>query len=231
MLYEIVKNSSLIQNLVVNLLTSLHPSLMHNLGKIEMLKKAIWHCELEKLEGSYFEFGIYEGTSLYAAVKTHQKMKSKIPRNFYGFDSFDEGFKYFDTKDNHPFFKEGDFVSSYSKAEKRFAKFKNVKLIKGYFEETAKPELLSVRHGNDKCSIIFIDCDLMNPAYVALDYVQPILQKGSIIILDDYFAYLGDENLGTCGALNKFLLKFPQIKVREYADYGYGGKSFVVTNI
>lgn len=231
MLFEIAKKFSFIQNIVVNLQTSLHPSIMHNLGKIEIIKKAMWHSELEGLEGDYYEFGIYEGTSLYAAVKSHLKIKSKFKRNFYGFDSFDDGFKYFDDKDKHPYFKEGDFVSSYEKAKQRFQKFPHVKLIKGYFEETTTtPEAKDI-YGKNLCAIVFIDCDLMHPSIVALEYVRPILQKGSIIILDDYFAYKGDENLGTSGALRTFLQSHPTIKVREFADYGYGGKSFVVTTI
>jgi hypothetical protein len=231
MLYKIAKNSAFLQNLAVNIATSIHPSIVHNFGKIEMIKKAIWNCELEEVQGGYFEFGIYEGTSLYAAVRAHQKIRSKIPRNFYGFDSFDDGFKYFDKRDIHPFFKEGDFVSSYEKVKKRFSKFQNVKLIKGYFEETVANGKGADIHGNDKCAMLFIDCDLMNPAIVALEYAKPLLQKGSIIIIDDYFAYKGDESLGTYGAFHKFLHDNPNIKAREFADYGYGGKSFIVTNV
>lgn len=231
MLYKLAKNSNFIQNFVVNLMTSIHPSIMHNLGKIEIIKKAIWNCELESIEGGYFEFGIYEGTSLYTALKTHMKISSKFNRSFYGFDSFDDGFKYFDNKDKHPFFKEGDFVSSYKKVQKRFARYNNVRLIKGYFEETISEGRGQGIYGSDKCAIIFIDCDLMNPALVSLRYVKSILQKGSIIILDDYFAYKGDEKLGTCGAFHVFLKENPRIKTREFSDYGYGGKSFIVTEI
>jgi hypothetical protein len=229
MLLEIAKNSSFIQNLVVNIMTSVHPSIMHNLGKIEIIKKAMWNCELEQVEGGYFEFGVYEGTSLYSAVKAHTKIKSTIKRNFYGFDSFDEGFKYFDTRDEHPFFKEGDFVSSYEKTKKRFSKMSHVKLIKGYFEETVVGEKAKHIHGKDVCAIVFIDCDLMGPSVVALEYIAPLLQEGSIIIIDDYYAYKGKEDLGPCGALNSFLQKHQTIKVREFSDYGYGGKSFIVT--
>ena len=231
MLYKIAKNSSFIQNLVVNIATAIHPSIMHNLGKIEMIKKAMWNCELEEVSGGYFEFGVYEGTSLYTALKAHKNIKSKISRNFYGFDSFDEGFKYFDKRDVHPFFKEGDFVSSYEKVKKRFANFKHVKLIKGYFEETVANGKGSDIHGNDKCAIIFIDCDLMNPAMVALDYIKPLLQEGTIVIIDDYYAYKGKEDLGTYGAFHKFLHNNPHIKAREFADYGYGGKSFIIMNV
>ncbi len=228
MLLEIAKNSSFIQNFVVNIVTGIHPSIMHNLGKIEVIKKAMWNCELEQVEGGYFEFGVYEGTSLYAAVKAHKKIKSVMKRNFYGFDSFDEGFKYFDKRDEHPFFKEGDFVSSYEKTKKRFAKFHNVKLIKGYFEETVVGEKAKSIHGHDTCAIVFIDCDLMSPSVVALEYIAPLLREGSIIIIDDYYAYKGKEDLGPYGAFQAFLASHPNIKVREFADYGYGGKSFIV---
>lgn len=107
----------------------------------------------------------------------------------------------------------------------------NVKLIKGYFEETVGSGKGREMYKNEKCAVVFLDCDLMNPTLVALQYVQPILQPGSIIILDDYFAYHGDENLGTCGAFDKFLQQYPNVHVREFSDYGYGGKSFIVTRI
>lgn len=231
MFYNIVKNSFFIQNTVVNFLTSIHPSMMHNLGKVEVIKKAMWNCELENIEGGYLEFGTYEGTSLYAAIKVHKKINSKIKRKFYGFDSFDEGFKYFDEKDKHPFFKEGDFKSSFKKVKKRFQKFNDVVLTKGYFENTIDNGAGKEIYGTDKCAIVFIDCDLMHPAVVSLNYVKPILQEGSIIILDDYWAYKGDENLGTSGALNTFLKDNPEIKVRDFANYGYGGKAFIVTRV
>src|SRR5258708_4500792 len=136
MLLELAKNSMFFQNLVVKTVGGIHPMIEHNLAKTEMLKKALYSCHLEAIEGGYFEFGIYEGTSLYSAINMHKKLFSSIKRNFYGFDSFDDGFKYFDEKDKHPFFKEGDFKSSYKKLQKRFRNFKNIKLIKGYFDES-----------------------------------------------------------------------------------------------
>ena len=231
MLFDFIKNSNFLQNIVVNFISLLHPSVMHNLGKIGMIKKALWHCEIEKIDGSYFEFGTYQGTSLLAAVKIHEKISSKINRDFYGFDDFDKGFKYFDDKDKHPFFKEGDFVSSYEKARKRFRKYKNVNLINGYFKDTIAGKKQKDICNNDKCAVIFIDCDLMNPAYIALNFIKPILQQGSIIIIDDYFSYRGDEKLGTSGAFYKFLNENKNIKVREYCSYGYGGKSFIVSSV
>lgn len=228
---KIAKKSHFLQELVINIISSIHPSIEHNIDKVKMLKRAFFHCELEEIEGGYFEFGTYEGTSLYSAVQNHRKIKSKITRKFYGYDSFDDGFKYFNEKDKHPFFKEGDFVSSYERAKKRFKKFENVELIKGYFEETVGGKDVREMYRNEKCAIIFLDCDLMGPALVSLEFIKPILQRGSVIILDDYWAYRADTKRGTCGALNTFLEDNPNIKLRDYYNYGHGGKSFVVCEI
>lgn len=230
-MFKFLSQNIFVQNLIVNILTKYHPAIDHNIGKIKLIKNVMWLCELEKIEGSYFEFGVYNGTSLFAAMKSHLNLKSNLVRKFYGFDSFDDGFKYFVSEDNHSFFKEGDFVSSFSRVKKRFLKYNNVTLIKGYFEETVKDKSVHDLYTNEKCAIIFIDCDLMNPSTIALNFIKPILQIGSIIILDDYWSYKANINLGVAGAFNKFLNENTNIKVRKYFDYGIGGTSFIIENI
>lgn len=231
MFFKLVKNNYFLQNVVSKLVCSIHPSIEHNVDKIKIIKRAMFHCELEQIHGGYFEFGVYEGTSLYSAVNAHKAIGSKITRNFYGFDSFDDGFKYFDERDKHPFFKEGDFISSYTRVCKRMKKFRNVKLVKGYFENTVANKATTDVCSDDKCAILFIDCDLMGPARIALDFIRPILQNGTIIILDDYWAYKGSNCLGTRGALQSFLSENPKIKIRDYYPYGHGGHSVVVSDI
>ena len=198
---------------------------------MKLIKNVMWLCELEKIQGAYFEFGVYNGTSLFAAMKCHLNLKSNKKTKFYGFDSFDDGFKYFVEEDKHNFFKEGDFVSSYNRVKKRFSKYKNVSLIKGYFEETVKDKNVYELFENEKCAIIFIDCDLMNPSIIALDFIKPILQIGSIIIIDDYWSYKANQSLGVAGAFNKFLNDNQKIKVRRYFNYGIGGTLFIIENL
>ena len=163
------------------------------------------------------------------AVKAQRKLKSQIHRKFCGFDSFDDGFKYFDERDEHPFFKEGDFVSSYDKVQRRLRKHPEASLIKGYFEESVAGKSVSELCGESLAAVVFIDCDLMGPARIALDFVLPALQPGTVLIIDDYFAYRGNERLGTCGALHSFLQENESVKVRQLCTYGYGGNSFIVT--
>ena len=182
------RNNQFIQNLTINIMTSIPQTITINLSIIEILKKAFYYCDLESIEGSYFEFGVFKGTSMYAALNAYNKInKNNIDRNFYGFDSFDHGFKYFDSKDKHSFFKEGDFIYPFEKVQKRLKKFNNLKLIKGYFEETLSKETSQNIIKSEKCAIAFIDCDLLNPAHLSLSYLKPILQLGSILIIDDFW--------------------------------------------
>ena len=231
MLGNLAKRWTGMQDLVIRLVTAVHPSIMHNLGKMEALKKAFWLCELEQVEGDYFEFGVYEGASLLTAALAHRKNAPKLARRFFGFDSFDDGFKYFDERDRHPFFREGDFVSSFAKVSRRLRRFPEVQLIKGYFEQTIAGKSAADVVGATRAAVVFIDCDLMGPARIALDFVGPLLQPGTIVILDDYYAYRGDEARGTAGAWRAFLESRPDVRARDLAPYGYGGRIFIVSAV
>ncbi|MBN2585258.1 class I SAM-dependent methyltransferase [Patescibacteria group bacterium] len=230
-MFNSLKNNLSLQNFVVGFVTSIHPAVMHNLGKIEMLKKALWHCELENVQGSYFEFGVFQGTSLLTAVKAFRNLKSQIKRRFYGFDAFDTGFRYFDERDQHPFFQEGGFSVPYERVSRRLRKYNEVELIRGYFEHSLTESRALDLRNQEKCAIAFIDCDLMNPALLSLEYIRPLLQAGSVIILDDYWAYKGNSALGIAGALGSFLQNNPSVRLREFFRYGYGGTSFIVESV
>lgn len=241
MILQLAQNFQFFQNRFISFLTAVHPAILHNIAKIEIIKKAFHQLSTEHLEGAYFEFGVYEGSSFLAALRIHRKMCSrawqrfylkKIERNFYGFDSFDEGFKYSIQEDKHPFFREGDFPSSYKKCLNRIRKFKNAKLIKGYFEDTVQDKSVEAVLGKKElCALAFIDCDLMKPALVALEFLAPILQRGTILILDDFYAYGGDPRRGCHGAFQVFSEKNKNIKLRPFLPYGYNGMSFIVYEV
>jgi len=240
MFFNFIKNSYWLQTAYVKLSSSIHPMICHNTGKLDMIKKALHFSSIEHVKGSYFEFGVFEGTSLLSAVRVHNTIihKKSIPfykevykRKFYGFDSFDEGFKYSDEIDDHPFFEEGDFTSSYERCKKRLKPYKNIELIKGYFEDTIAEKKCSEMFDGEKCAIIFIDCDLLHPSYLALEFVSSSLVEGSVVILDDYFAYKGDPEKGVCGAWNRFLNEHKEIKAQPFHQYGYTGMSFIIYKV
>ena len=100
-----------------------------------------YHSQITNMNGLILEFGVYNGTSI--------NMMSSIFKNqsVYGFDSFvgfpDDG----RTDWQHDFSREGKMPKVNS----------NVKLVKGWFNESL-PKFLSEH--NEPVAFIHIDCDL-----------------------------------------------------------------------
>jgi O-methyltransferase len=232
-MFEAAKRAHWLQTLVVQVVSALHPAIEHNIGKTLALKKAFYLAGLEALPGDYLEFGVYEGTSLIAAFENDRRLRPSAvpPRTFWGFDSFEGGFKYFDARDRHPFFKEGDFSSSHAltarRLERHFRGRAPFKLVPGYFEDTlagkTAPDL-----GISAVAVALIDCDLGTPAELALDFLRPALQGGSVVIFDDFFAYRGSRRQGVAGAFERFQARCPELAFRRLFDYGHGGQGLVV---
>ena len=231
-MFELAKRSHWLQTFVVKAVSALHPAIEHNIQKTLAIKKAFYYAFLEQLEGDYLEFGVFEGTSLIAAFENDLNFRpsAQSDRTFWGFDSF-EGFKYFDKRDQHPFFKEGEFASSYEKVsqrlERHFRGRADWRLVKGYFEETIGAKT-ALDFDIQKISVALIDCDLGTPAWLALNFMAPAMQNGMVLILDDYFAYKGSQQVGVAGAFQQFQSEHPHLLFRRLFDYGHGGQGFVL---
>jgi hypothetical protein len=154
------------------------------------------------------------------------------PRTFWGFDSF-AGFKYFETRDRHPFFREGEFTSDYGAVGRRLTRHfhgtSGWRLVRGYFEDTLAGQT-APGLGIEAAAVALVDCDLGSPAELALRFMGPALQPGSVLILDDYFAYRGDPQAGVAGALARFQDARPRLRLRRLFDYGHGGQGLVVVD-
>ena len=76
-----------------------------------------------------------------------------------------------------------------------------------------------------------IDCDLKESTRLALEFIKPSMQEGTIILFDDYVFFKGREDKGEFGALNDFRKKYPEIIFRKIFDYGYGSAAFIVSKV
>ena len=144
------RNKYFLIDFIIKIVARIHPVISHNIQKINFFKDSFFMLNLEQVEGDYVEFGVFDGTSLISAYETNKVSRKKDgltmntdgpERKFYGFDSFEEGFKIFDKSDEHPSWIDGNLTSSYEKTKKRIKKnLKNsdFKLIKGFVENTCK---------------------------------------------------------------------------------------------
>ena len=62
-------------------------------------------------------------------------------------------------------------------------------------------------------------------------FVLPILQTGTIIAFDDWFAFNGDPERGGQLALKEFLRENSSVTVVDFLGFGWHGKSFIVKRL
>ena len=211
----------------------------------------------EGVDGDYYEFGCFKGQSFikaYNAINHYYNKWSKFERTYqafsnkklaqkafekmrlhkcryYVFDSF-KGLPAIEGKDeNHPIFSEGRYDCSKSDFELNLKKnnieLKDVNILEGFYEDTLSSDLKK-KYNMNKASIILIDCDLYNSAKIVLNFITDLIQDGTIIIFDDWFAYKGSPNKGEQLATKDWLLENKNIKLIPFARYGIYQQSFIV---
>ena len=122
--------------------------------------------------GLLLEFGVYKGNSVNFISEYHPM------RLVYGFDSF-EGLPEKWTRDPRGTYSLGGGLPRVRS---------NVRLIKGWFEETL-PKF--VKDHAEPCAFIHIDCDLYSSTKTVLNHLGEKMIPGTIIVFDDYFNYPG----------------------------------------
>ena len=123
-----------------------------------------------KTSGSILEFGVWVGTSINHTAK---KLPDKI---IHGFDSF-EGL---------PEDWGGHFMpkNTFDLKGKLPKVRKNVKLHKGWFEDTL-PQFLE--ENKEDIAFMNMDADIYSSTYTVLELLHARIKKGTIIIFDEYF--------------------------------------------
>ena len=233
---DFIKNNLFIQNFATSIISKISPYLENTIAKYLAIKKAFYITAHDGTDGNYLEFGVFTGSSFNYAIKTNKKIENIFGKSnceYIGFDSF-QGFGKVREDDIHPSFKDEIFSVNESKVIKniqRFAKGEKLKLVKGFYQDTIKNKTTYDLNIKNKSRVIMIDCDLKESTQLALDFVLPSLQRGTILIFDDFLDYKGSMEKGECGAFEDFKRENPNILFRRAFDYGYRGRAFIVYDI
>ena len=235
-LLNIIKNNLFIQNLAANIVSLIPAYLEFSVSKYLAIKKAMLLTAHDDTRGSYLEFGVFTGSSFNYAMKVNKRIEKLGYKNmdceFIGFDSF-QGFGDIKKDDEHPNYKDQVFSVNEGKILRnieRCAKGQKYRIIKGFYKDTIKNKTtkdLKI----DKAKIVMIDCDLKEPTTLALEFIKPSFQEGTIILFDDYVFFKGSKDKGEYGAFEDFKKKHPEILFRRIFDYGYGSRAFIVYKI
>ena len=234
-LVNFIKNNLFLQNFVASIVSYIHPFLEVNVAKYMAIKKAMYITATDQTYGSYMEFGVFTGSSFNFAMKINkqiEKIFGKANCEFIGFDSF-QGFGKINEDDRHHFYKDETFsvnVEKVLKNIKKSAKGQRMRIIKGFFHETIKDKTTQDLN-IDKARVVLIDCDLKESTRLALEFIRPSIQEGTIILFDDYIWFKGSKKKGEYSAFNDFKNKYPEILFRRVFDYGYGSRAFIAHKV
>jgi hypothetical protein len=139
-----------------------------------------WDIALQKINthGLCLEFGVWKGDSLNYFSKFLPNKK------WYGFDSF------LGLQED---WKGGFFAKGYFNLNGKIPNFdKNVSIVKGWFKETL-PNFF--KKNKNLISFIHVDCDTYESTKDIFNSInKERLQKGCIILFDEYFGYINWEN-------------------------------------
>lgn len=127
---------------------------------------------LRNAEIAYIELGVCTGASLKWWLNNNENINSK----FYGFDTF-EGLP----EDWGVFYKSGDMLSSLPELNDPRGK-----LFKGLFQDTLPPFVSENTDLKNKKKVIHLDADLFSSTIFSLSVLYPYLQKGDIILFDEF---------------------------------------------
>lgn len=214
-----------------------------------ILGKAAQYTAAEKIEGSYFEFGVFQGHSFITAYEC----LSRVFRNsvavsdfntpedraiadsiwrqmqFYAFDSF-AGLPAPKGKDRESRdFTAGKFSAPKDLFLRNLAEAgvprERVQVIEGWYDQVLKPGVVPVE---TKAAIVHIDCDYYESAKTVLNFITPHLTDGAVLIFDDWFRYHGNPNFGEQSAFREWQDQNPAWGAAEYQREGAWKNSFIV---
>jgi len=180
--------------------------------------------------GDILEFGTFQGFTLQCAYHAFNHRGNLGNRRFIAFDSF-AGI--IGTKEGEGFY---DGAYAASEASLKFANFlaqvpdERVVIVKGPYSETLRDRREETRAalGETSAAIVHIDCDVEDPAKMALDFVTPYVKQGTLLMFDEYDMQCADNSKGERAALRAWLRENPQFEVEPYRAYHLGARSFIL---
>ena len=199
--------------------------------KLDFYRDAFDFIYTHKLKGDYLEFGSHMARTFRMAL-TEARKKNFADMNFWAFDSF-EGLPDIQTNLAHnPVYGAGGLSTS----KERFFQIANehglfldkIRAVEGFYETSLTNELKKeMLDAGTKISFVTLDCSFYDSFVCAFNFIEDLLQEGSMIYIDDYrVTFNGSPMKGAPKAFREFAAK-SKVKYEPFLDVGWFGKSFI----
>lgn len=208
------------------------PSLRCHTGRVDIHSLAAFFVRESKLKGAYFEFGVVSGRSAIAAIRANRRENPQTVSPFLLFDSFQGLPKLTGPDSDSMQFKPGDYAFSVEQVIANLQQHgvyneATVHLVPGWFDQSL-PAFPAADLGVTQVAIVHLDMDLYSSCVTVLDFIEPFLQVGTVMLFDDWNAFSASNHKGERAATAQWLKRNPQWQLNDYAAYGWHGRVFIV---
>jgi hypothetical protein len=185
-----------------------------------------------EITGDYLEFGCHRARTFRMAV-SEARRQNMHSMSFRAFDSF-AGLP--PLHDAEEVAVSDYYAGALTTTEEEFQRLvgtlgyysDKVKTYKGFYDQSLTPELQAqlVAEGT-KASLVCVDCDLYESAVPVFHFIEPFLQPGTLIYIDDYHVgYKGSPFAGVGRAFNE-LKERSAFRFAPFLTVGGFGMSFI----
>ena len=101
-------------------------------------------------------------------------------------------------------------------------------VISGFYSESLTGDM---QQKMPKVGLVHIDVDLYSSAIEVLEFIKPLIVKGTVLVFDDWYCFPPGSSKGESGAMDEFKKKYPGFEIEEWKSYSTFGKSFFVKNL
>jgi O-methyltransferase len=175
-------------------------------------------CHINRpMRGYYFEFGCHGANTMRLAWRHSRHL---FDWTYVAFDSF-EGLPEIGEIDKQEIWQRGklktdeqafvDLVAGAGMPRERLI------TVKGFYDQSLTPTLRERLGPQErKAVVVYIDCDLYQSTVPALEFTRDFLQKGTIIVFDDWNCFHGDPERGERRAWSEFRARYPELRFEEF---------------
>jgi hypothetical protein len=184
-----------------------------------------------RVAGDYHEYGCHRCRTFRMAL-TEARLHNLTSMKFFAFDSF-EGLPEPTSQTSVEIWKRGALTTSEQafmamvRAHGIYAD--RVTTIKGFYHESLTVALRQrFLDSENKIALVNIDCDLYESAVPVFKFIDPLLQEGAVIYIDDLFAgYKGSPSKGVARAFLEYQAK-TRWRFQRHLDISWWGRSYIV---
>jgi O-methyltransferase len=194
-----------------------------------LFRRIAYFCHVNRpMEGYYMEFGCHEANTMRLAW---QHSRFLFNWAYIAFDSF-EGFPEITEIDQQEIWAPGkcatDEIEFRRRVERAGMPGERLRTVKGFYDasltETLRDQLLPT-----KAAVVYVDCDLYESTVPVLEFMAPFLQRGTIVVFDDWNCFWGDPDRGERLAWREFRERYPELRFESFHTDGMA-KAFICIN-